>query len=103
MNCYILSYNPFETKLSPNQLLGWIKESHKVYQWYSPFIGTYVLKSGENIAVLSEFFRTAFDGAPFLLTHANPAFVSGAQTPEVWTWINANGLMEYAIPAPKKG
>lgn len=88
MNTYTLSYNPLENRFSQAQLATFVKESRKVFQWYSPFMGTYVLKSEEPLTSLTESFRGFFDGAPFLLTACYPTFTGGAQPPNVWEWLN---------------
>ncbi|MEQ8312195.1 MAG: hypothetical protein RIA72_16030 [Sphingopyxis sp.] len=92
MNTYLLSYSPFEPKISYSQLATFIKDNRKVTQWYSPFLGTYVLKSVEPLSSLAESFRGAFDGAPFILTQAFPSHMGGAQTDLVWNWINNHGF-----------
>jgi hypothetical protein len=92
MNTYILNYNPFETVISPGQLATIIKDNRKIYQWYSPFSGTYVLKSTELLQSLAESFRGVFDGAPFILTLSYPMNMGGAQADMVWAWINGHNF-----------
>ncbi len=92
MFTYSLSFSPFETKISNNQLLAAIKDNRKIYQWYSPFIGTYILKSYEPLTSLAESFRGLFEGAPFILSVIYPAMTGGAQSDEVWNWLNTGNL-----------
>ena len=88
MNIYILNYNPLEIKISSNQLATFITDNRKIYQWYIPFAGTYVIKSNDTLASLAESFRGVFDGAPFILSHTFPVTMGGAQNDVVWNWIN---------------
>lgn len=92
MNTYILSYNPYEVRISSGQLAIFIKDSKKIFQYYLPFTGTYVIKSYENLQSLAESFREAFSGAPFILTQAYPTNMGGAQSEIVWAWINGHGF-----------
>ncbi len=92
MNTYILSYNPFEMKISHGQLAIFIKDSKKIFQYYLPFTGTYVIKSVETLQSLAESFREVFEGAPFIVTMAYPTAMGGAQSELVWTWINGHGF-----------
>lgn len=92
MNTYTLSYNPFETKLSATQLLTFIRESRKIFQYYQPFMGTYILKSDEPLLTLVESFRGQFDGAPFILSYTVPSMVGGAQETVIWQWLNSGTL-----------
>lgn len=92
MNTYILSYNPFEMKVSHGQLAIFIKDSKKIFQFYSPFTGTYVIKSLDSLQSLAASFREVFEGAPFILTLANPAAMGGAQSQLVWNWVNGHGF-----------
>lgn len=92
MNTYTLSFNPFEIKFSYSQLAIFVKENRKVFQWYSPFVGTYIIKSTEPLTTLTESFRGFFDGAPFLLTYCYPSLTGGAQPSNVWDWLNTGNL-----------
>ncbi|MDG2532087.1 hypothetical protein P6144_00355 [Sphingomonas sp. HITSZ_GF] len=89
---YVLSYNPIDARVTGTQLLTLIKESRRVLGWYSPFLGTYVLKSTEMTGPLSEMFRGLFDGSPFLLTHAIPTQMGGSLDPIIWNWINTGNV-----------
>lgn len=88
MNIFILSFDPLGTKLSSVQLLGYIQSSRHIHQWYTPFLGTYIIKSDENLLALTEKLRTQFDGSFFLLTLFHPSFIGGSMPAEVWAWIN---------------
>lgn len=92
MNTFILSHNPFEARISPSQLETFIKDNRKIYQWYTPFAGTYILKSEDTLASLAASFRGSFDGAPFLISNVLPSWVGGAQSPTIWTWFNGGGF-----------
>lgn len=101
MTLFILSYNPFEPKITAMQLLGWIKETPRIQQWYSPFLGTYFLKSNETLNSLTELFQTAFDGGQFVISAVHPQLVSGGLSGDVWSWVNADqNTFGFAIPAP---
>lgn len=88
MNSFILSYNPLSARLSPRQLIAWIKESANVAQWYSPYAGTIILKSDKSIATLSDSFRAAFDGDSVVVAQVFPWMCGGALSPDIWAWLN---------------
>lgn len=90
MNTFILNFNPFETKISAGQLATFIEDNRKVFQWYCPFAGTYILKSNEKLSSLAHSFRGVFEQAPFILTQAYPFNMGGAQTDVVWNWVNSH-------------
>jgi hypothetical protein len=100
MNCYLLSYNPFGLKITPTQLLGFIRENRRIFQWYSPFAGTYVLKSSDTTQSLAESFRTQFEGDLFILSTIDMPRVGGALPIEVWTWMAATGLASAFVGPP---
>ena len=100
MNSYLLSYNPFGLKVTPSQLLGFIRDNRKIFQWYSPFAGTYILKSADTAYSLSESFRTQFEGDLFIVSAINPPAVGGALPIEVWNWMTVNGLASAFVGPP---
>jgi hypothetical protein len=97
MNTFVLSYNPLSVKLSATQLLGWIKESQNIKQWYSPFLGTYVLRSDQPLTTLVQGFTAAFDGDSFLISQISPSFTGGSLPPEIWNWINTGNVFGAAL------
>lgn len=88
MNNFVLSYSPFNAKLSENQLAHFVKFNRLVHGYYHPFLGTYVLKSEATTHDLTESFKGLFDGAAFLLVQFFENYAGGALPPEIWTWIN---------------
>ncbi len=89
MNNYILSYDPNGTTVTALQLAQFIKDNRKISQFYTPFAGTYIIKSYLGLIDLQSSFVALFPPALFVLSKVNPAEVSGWLTKEVWDWLNA--------------
>ena len=89
MNVYLLSFNPFATNFSYTQLLSYIKDNRKVYQFYSPYAGTYVLKSKDDTASLQDSFKGFFEGSHFIITKLQVFETGGFLNPEAWNWMAA--------------
>ena len=91
MNSYILSFDPLNDKLTPEQLFHFIKDNRKIFQWHSPFLGTFMLKSPETRDSITEMFRGMFAGSPYIVSTVFPHMqVGGALQPEIWTWFNTS-------------
>ncbi|MBB3032977.1 hypothetical protein [Alteriqipengyuania lutimaris] len=89
MNVYLLSFNPFATNFSYNQLLSYIKDNRKVYQFYSPYAGTYILKSTDDTASLQDSFKGFFEGSHFIITKLHVFETGGFLNQEAWNWMAA--------------
>lgn len=89
MNVYILSYNPFSEKIQPSQLLHFIKEGRRIESWYSPFAGTYVLKSTDTIAGMSQMFKGVFETEFHTISQVFPTLMQGSLPPAIWQWIGS--------------
>ncbi len=87
MNTYILSYDPFGTKLSTSQIVGYVKASRDIYQWYPPFSGTIFIKSTDSLASLSEKFKVQFGSGLCVLSLVTPSLMGGTLPTEVWAWL----------------
>lgn len=103
MQLYVLSYDPFGTRISPTQLFTFIRDSRKIAEWHSPFAGTYMLKSVEPVHSLLESFGAIFSGTPYILTPAHASGMTGALDPSIWTWLNNSpnallGALSAAFP-----
>lgn len=92
MNTFVLSYNPLGLKLSATQLLGFIKESKNIFQWYSPFIGTYIIKSHGTIQTLQEVFSPIFDGDQYIISQVFHSHMNGVLPPTIWEWLQAPAM-----------
>lgn len=88
MNIYVLSYNPLMTKLDPSQLLTFITEGKRIETWYSPFVGTYFLKSNDNISGLTQMFAGVFSGELHTIAQVFPSHMGGSLPPAIWLWLN---------------
>jgi len=88
MNNFVLSYDPLVATVTPGQLLQYVKDSRSISSWYSPFMGTYLLKSELSAWQLSEQFRGVFAGAAFMVAQVWPGATGGAFSNEVWQWLN---------------
>lgn len=100
MNNYILSYSPFTSFPSEGQLLGLVRINRHVAQFYQPFFGTYLLKSGDSAYVLNESFKDVFENTPYMLTMITSNFASGSLPQEVWNWINFGTVPQPDVPPP---
>lgn len=87
MNVYVLSFNPLMTKLEPAQLLAFISEARRVEGWYSPFVGTYYIKSSDNIIALTQMFNGVFAGELHSISQVFPSHMGGSLPPSVWQWL----------------
>ena len=105
MNTYVLSYNPLMTTLQPAQLLAFIKEARRIQSWYSPFIGTYLLKSEDSISAMNQMFSGIFNGELHTIALVFPTHIGGSLPPAVWNWINGvsplNALVSYGTDAAR--
>lgn len=106
---YILSFDPTNPSISASQLAVFIRLSREIEGWYSPFLGTYMLKSNENLLALLKSFGEIFGNASFILVAANSAQVTGSLPSSVWAWFsegNAGTLAALAsygvVPPPPR-
>jgi len=67
MRNYVLSHNPSSLRVLPGQLLQYIQDSRSISGWFSPFPGTYILKSTEELATLQRQFSGSSRENTFLL------------------------------------
>jgi hypothetical protein len=88
MNSYILSYDPYSGNINAVQLAQIIKDNRKISQYYTPFAGTYLLKSHLDLLALQESFVALFPPSLFVLTKVNPQDASGWLSQDVWEWWN---------------
>lgn len=95
MNNYLLSYNTFTLNPTESQLLNHMQVNRFIAQYYQPFMGTYILKSEQQISVVSESLKGFFNGSPYLLTQMFSELAGGSLPNDIWHWIN-HGY----IPAP---
>jgi hypothetical protein len=89
MNNYVLSYDPNAPTVNAMQLAQFIKDNRKIGQFYTPFSGTYILKSYTDLFNLQASFVAYFPPATFVLSKVNPPEVAGWLSKEVWDWLNA--------------
>lgn len=92
MNTYILSYNPFEARVSPLQIHTAIQDSKIIAQYFQPWMGCYVLKSIESPATITQRFQGLFDEAAFVLAQIYPTATGGRLSPQIWQWINTGSF-----------
>jgi hypothetical protein len=97
MNTFILSYDPYGSKLSTAQIIGYIEASRDIHQWYPPFAGTVFLKSMDTLPSLSEKFRTQFGGGLCVVTQVSPSMMGGTLPTEVWAWLGASATPTFPI------
>jgi hypothetical protein len=88
MFTYLLSYDPLGKSLNNTQLLAFIRDNRKVAQWYSPYLGTYLLKSGEPLFSLQETLSGIFDEDLFVIAPINAGWIGGRLPLNMWPWIN---------------
>lgn len=89
-NTFILSYDPISVKYTMNQLHAFVKAHGYTYQYYSPQVGTYIIKAAASIGQMAETYRGFFDGSQFFLAQIFPNLTGGALPQEMWTWLNAD-------------
>jgi len=94
---FLLSYNPFDEKVTAGQVDGFVRANRNVREWYCPFIGTFYMKSSENLNTLTESFRPMFGVTPFIVTQFVPAYQGGGLAPAIWTWVNATDAPVIAL------
>jgi hypothetical protein len=99
MRTFVLSYNPFDPKITANQIQEIVRANRYVHQWYFPFLGTCIFKSDQTVRTLAPSFRAMLNGAPFLLSETFPNLTGGAQDNHVWDWLNSNQLP--TLPSPQ--
>jgi hypothetical protein len=92
MNTFVLSFNPFDSLISSEQVNEIVRSHREVEQWYFPFAGTCIFKSSKSVALLAPSFRALLNGAPFLLSEISPQSTGGAQDQYVWDWLNTSQL-----------
>jgi hypothetical protein len=96
---YILSFNPFSTTPSVGQILNHLQVNKYVSGFYSPFPGTYLLKSPQTIDVLNNSFLGLFESAPYTIMMISGATAQGSLPQEIWAWVNY-GAVPPAPPPP---
>ena len=89
MNVYLLTFNPFAPNFTYNQLLSYIKDNRKVYQFYSPYAGTYVIKSFDTTKSLQDSFEGFFEGSHFIIAKLDVFETGGFLIQEAWNWMAA--------------
>ncbi|MDX8358313.1 hypothetical protein [Sphingopyxis terrae] len=72
------------------QLAQFIKDNRKISQFYTPFSGTYLLKSPTDLFDLQASFVGYFPPDLFVLAKVNPSEVAGWLNKDVWSWFNAS-------------
>lgn len=96
---YLLSYNPLDLRVSSGQVDGFVRANRYVDGWYSPFPGTYCLKSSHILLTLTESFRPMFAETAFILTFVPPQCQGGALPPPIWNWINTPDPAPFPLTA----
>ena len=92
MNTFILSYNPFDGKASGSQIHAYVTDCRKITQYYQPWLGTYVLRSFEEMPSLLTGFNGLFHGTSYILAQVQPLQMNGLLDPSIWNWINTGNL-----------
>lgn len=92
MNTYILSYNPFDPRVTALQIHSAIQDSKIIAQYFQPWVGCYILKSIESSMTITQRFQGLFDQSTFLLAQVQPTATGGRLSPEIWQWINTGSL-----------
>ena len=90
MNSFILGYDPFAGNFSIAQLFAFIKDNRNVIQYYTPFAGTYFLKSSETLYDLQQTFYGFFEKANFVIIEVEPSKTGGYLPNNVWSWFNSS-------------
>jgi hypothetical protein len=85
---FMLSYNPTATNFSAAQLHSFVVNNKHLASWYTPFAGTYLLKSDLPVPTIAEMFRPTFNGAEFIISFIQPTLSGGGLSPEGWNWLN---------------
>lgn len=88
MNCYLLTFNPFASNFTYSQLLAFIKDNRKIYQFYCPYSGTYFLKSTEDLNSLQGSFMGFFDQSNFVISKIEPSQTGGYMQAAAWSWLS---------------
>lgn len=97
-NLFLLSYNPYDPKVSPNQVLASVRDNKYTFQYYQPYVGTYIIKSVFDLMSLSNSYKDHFDGTTFFIAQIYPGLSGGAMSPEIWNWINTGQLPALGRP-----
>ncbi|MET1112006.1 MAG: hypothetical protein ABWX67_10825 [Allosphingosinicella sp.] len=75
---------------SYNQLHAFVRANAFTYQYLSPSLGVYLIKSKASVAELVDAYRGFFDGAHFFIAQIYPQLTGGALPQAVWDWVNAS-------------
>ena len=88
-NTFILSFSPYSNDPTPRRILEYVRSHAHTYQYLTPFAGTIVIKSHVFLSELVTSYTAFLSPNDFLLTHANPFFVSGLMQSRYWEWLNS--------------
>lgn len=99
MHNYLLSMSAFSASPTQGQVTNYLQVNRYVAGSYSPFAGTFLLKSNETLLPLTESFRGLFEDQPFTLVEFLPSNVNGTLPAEIWQWLHF-GFVPPAPPPP---
>jgi hypothetical protein len=88
VNSFILTYNVFNVHPTLGQIQNHLTVNKYVDEYYSPFAGTFLIKSGQDFKVLSGSLKGFFEASTYILSQIHPPHTEGVLAPEVWTWLN---------------
>ena len=70
------------------ELFAFIQSNATTYQFFSPYFGTVLVKSSEDILVLNASYGSFFGTKTFFLAEIDADRTAGRQLREIWDWIN---------------
>lgn len=103
MNNFMLSYNPYAVIPTNGQLLNYMQNSRFVDQFFQPYHGTYLIKSGSAANVLNAMISGLFEGSPYILAQVFSHSSGGSLPSEIWNWLNFGTVPPVSAPPPAYG
>jgi len=85
----------FSVSPTHGQVTNYLEVNRYVSGFYSPFPGTFLLKSAEPLLSLTDSFRGLFEDQPYTLVEFVPSNVNGTLPSDIWQWLNYG-----VVPAP---
>ena len=88
-NTFILSYDPLAKNYTVNQLNAFVRSNALTYQYFSPTLGTYLIKSQATVHDMVDSYKGFFDGTNFFVAQVMPTLTGGALQQTMWNWLNS--------------
>jgi hypothetical protein len=87
---YALSYDPFMTDPAPLRLIEFVRAHSYTYQYFVPYVGTILIKSGYTFQEMVDGYRTFILPNEFILMQVSPQLTGGLLNQTSWDWLNSD-------------